>query len=104
MPHRKSHALLVKRSSPSQQSSLIIFLPCSLFMPGFHDRRWSLNTNAPHFSFFALLEHLFSGIKKTLWPLMHMAWSVGTPEGIRTPDLRIRSPLLYPTELLAQST
>ena len=27
----------------------------------------------------------------------------GTPEGIRTPDPRIRSPLLYPTELLAQN-
>ena len=25
----------------------------------------------------------------------------GTPEGIRTPDLRIRSPLLYPAELQA---
>ncbi len=25
----------------------------------------------------------------------------GTPEGIRTLDLRIRSPLLYPAELLA---
>ena len=25
-----------------------------------------------------------------------------TPEGIRTPDLRIRSPLLYPTELQAR--
>jgi hypothetical protein len=25
----------------------------------------------------------------------------GTPEGIRTPDLRIRSPLLYPSELQA---
>lgn len=27
----------------------------------------------------------------------------GVPEGIRTPDLRIRSPLLYPAELLAQT-
>jgi hypothetical protein len=27
----------------------------------------------------------------------------GAPGGIRTPDLRIRSPLLYPTELQAQS-
>ena len=27
----------------------------------------------------------------------------GTPGGIRTPDLRIRSPLLYPAELLAQN-
>ena len=26
---------------------------------------------------------------------------LGTPGGIRTPDLRIRSPLLYPTELQA---
>ncbi len=25
----------------------------------------------------------------------------GTPVGIRTPDPRIRNPLLYPTELLA---
>ena len=25
----------------------------------------------------------------------------GAPEGIRTPDLRLRRPLLYPTELLA---
>jgi hypothetical protein len=32
------------------------------------------------------------------------AWApflTGTPGGIRTPDLRIRSPLLYPTELQA---
>ena len=28
----------------------------------------------------------------------------GTPEGIRTPDPRIRSPMLYPAELLAQNT
>jgi hypothetical protein len=27
----------------------------------------------------------------------------GAPEGIRTPGLRIRSPLLYPTELQAQN-
>ena len=27
----------------------------------------------------------------------------GEPEGIRTPDLRLRRPLLYPTELLAQA-
>ena len=26
----------------------------------------------------------------------------GAPEGIRTPDLRIRNPLLYPTEVRAQ--
>jgi hypothetical protein len=26
----------------------------------------------------------------------------GTPRGIRTPDLRLRSPLLYPTELSGQ--
>src|SRR4051812_26552582 len=28
----------------------------------------------------------------------------GAPEGIRTPDLRLRRPLLYPTELLAPKT
>ena len=28
--------------------------------------------------------------------------SVGTPEGIRTPDLLVRSQTLYPTELLAR--
>ena len=27
----------------------------------------------------------------------------GTPEGIRTPDLRLRRPLLYPAELLART-
>jgi hypothetical protein len=27
---------------------------------------------------------------------------IGAPEGIRTPDLRLRRPLLYPAELLAQ--
>ena len=26
----------------------------------------------------------------------------GVPEGIRTPDTRLRRPLLYPTELLAR--
>jgi hypothetical protein len=36
-------------------------------------------------------------------PRMHVlgAFYPGTPGGIRTPDLRIRSPLLYPTELQA---
>jgi hypothetical protein len=29
-------------------------------------------------------------------------WYCGTPGGIRTPGLRIRSPLLYPTELQAR--
>ena len=28
----------------------------------------------------------------------------GTPGGIRTPDLRIRSPLLYPAELLVHGS
>jgi hypothetical protein len=28
----------------------------------------------------------------------------GAPEGIRTPDLRLRRPLLYPPELLAQNS
>ena len=35
-----------------------------------------------------------------------MTWSLvetGTPAGIRTRDLRIRSPLLYPAELLAHA-
>ena len=31
----------------------------------------------------------------------HSAKAVGTPEGIRTPDLLLRRQLLYPTELLA---
>ena len=33
---------------------------------------------------------------------LHPPRKNGTPKGIRTPDLRIRNPLLYPTELLAQ--
>ena len=32
----------------------------------------------------------------------YKTYITGTPGGIRTPDLRIRSPLLYPAELLAQ--
>ena len=32
----------------------------------------------------------------------HTYSSTGAPEGIRTPGLRIRSPLLYPAELQAQ--
>ena len=35
-----------------------------------------------------------------LFPLLGV-FTAGTPEGIRTPDLRIRSPLLYPAELQA---
>ena len=31
------------------------------------------------------------------------AWKNGVPEGIRTPDPRIRSPMLYPAELQAHS-
>ena len=30
-----------------------------------------------------------------------LVFETGVPEGIRTPDLRIRSPLLYPAELQA---
>ena len=36
--------------------------------------------------------------KKSLVPTIKS----GTPEGIRTPDLLVRSQTLYPTELLAQ--
>ena len=32
-----------------------------------------------------------------------LVFETGVPEGIRTPDLRIRSPLLYPAELQAQN-
>ena len=35
--------------------------------------------------------------------LIYQIYIAGTPGGIRTPDLRIRSPLLYPAELLAQA-
>jgi hypothetical protein len=35
--------------------------------------------------------------------LIYQIYINGTPGGIRTPDLRIRSPLLYPAELLAQA-
>ena len=35
---------------------------------------------------------------------MQPLYFIGTPAGIRTQDLRIRSPLLYPTELQALST
>ena len=34
-------------------------------------------------------------------PLSYIHHKSPAPRGIRTPDLRIRSPLLYPAELLA---
>ena len=47
-----------------------------------------------------------SGIFYTVWLYQSLQTTVtlyGTPGGIRTPDPRIRSPLLYPAELLAQN-
>ena len=46
--------------------------------------------------------------RATIWRSNHLSYTHrnlllqnGAPEGIRTPDLRIRSPLLYPAELQA---
>ena len=35
--------------------------------------------------------------------MSHKARCYGTPEGIRTPDLLVRSQTLYPAELIAQN-
>jgi hypothetical protein len=42
------------------------------------------------------------GTEKELMSLNDISENSNTPEGIRTSDLRIRNPLLYPAELRAQ--
>ena len=47
--------------------------------------------------------HPFNFMAKQKAPSSDDAFCFGVPEGIRTPDRRLRRPLLYPTELRAQN-
>jgi hypothetical protein len=76
--------------------------------------RWPLDEQKSYYLSQSLTDDLFGSLKRGLLvqkgmgkmkkgPRFFSQASVahGTPEGIRTPDLRIRSPLLYPAELQA---